>query len=363
MVLAGVACAPGPAPDSEQAEMRQGSGTRSAVRSRPVPPIPVAPSDFSAERAWANLESIVALGPRPADGPAAAAARIYLTNRLVASGLQIEEIELDLEPPAGSDRRRRVASLLARLDGRSKDWLLVAAPYTSPEREGAALPGANEGGSGAAIILELARALAEGDRAYSYLFAFVAGDGVDNDPVAGSRELARELVRRGLLESARAGLFLDRVGDAELLLARDLHSSGPYRAIVWQSARDQGYASVFATDGFDAPEGGHRALSEAGFRQIVALIDSGHDRDTLSGWRARRQVDDLAHCAPESLGIVGTVALDALRTIETRLEQIDRYSSAPADAAVSGEHDLEPASSGAPRVGLAPASAGTGGSQ
>ena len=332
--------------------MLQGELARRVAQARPVPPSPAEPSDFSTERAWANLESIVALGPRPADGPAAASARIYLTNRLAASGLQVEEVEFEL--PAGSDGRRRVASLLARLAGRSEDWLLVAAPYTSPEHEGIALAGANEGGSGAAIALELARALAEGERAYSYL---------DGDPVAGSRELAAEFVRRGLLASARAGLFLDRVGDAELILARDLHSSGPYRAIVWQSARDAGYASVFAADGFDAPEGGHRALSEAGFRQVVALIDAGHDRDTLLGAHAGGQADDLAQCAPESLGIVGTVALDALHTIEARLEQIDRYSSAPAEAARSYERERAADAAGAPRVALPPASAGGGGSR
>ena len=155
MALAGVACAPGLAPDSEQPEMREGSGVPTAVRTRPAPPNPAAPSDFSTERAWANLESIVGLGPRAADSPAAAGARTYLKNRLTASGLQVEELEIELELPAGSDRRRRVSSLLARLEGRSKDWLLVAAPYTSPEHEGDALSGANEGGSGAAIVLEV----------------------------------------------------------------------------------------------------------------------------------------------------------------------------------------------------------------
>jgi hypothetical protein len=272
--------------------------------------------------------------------------------------LHLEELEFELELPVGSERRRRVASLLARLDGPSEDLLLIAAPYTSPERDGASSRGVNEGASGSAVALELARALAEGERHYSYLFAFIAGDGVFDDPVAGSRELARELARRGLLERARAGLFLDRVGGEELQIARDLHSSGPYRDIVWETARERGFADVFASDGFDAPEGGHRALSAAGFRQVVALIDPGRDRGDPT--RSRTEPDDLAHCSPESLGIVGVVALDALRAIEARLDRIDRYASAPAGAARASQRDREAASVTAPRVEAAPASDGAG---
>jgi hypothetical protein len=357
-----LACAPGspssavsPAAGAEGEQVldarRAGHGEASGA---------LGPGDFSAERAWANLESIVEVGPRPAASPAAAAARNFVENRLAASGLELEELEFELPAAAasgnGDDAPRHATSLLARLDGPTPDLLLVAAPYTSPAREGASDAGANQGGSGAAVALELARALAEGERRYSYLFAFIAGDGDGVDPVAGSRELARVLAQRGLLERSRAALFLDRVGDAELRIARDLHSSGPYRDIVWERARARGHAAVFAEDGFDATAGGHRVLYEAGLSQIVALIGSSHAADLPPGEHARRESDELAHCAPESLGIVGTVALDALRTIESRLDRLDRYSSSPADMTRSSDRDREAASLTTPRAQSLPAS-------
>ena len=311
--------------------------------------------DFSVDRAWVNLEAITARGPRAAGAPAADAARTYLRNRLQASGIQLAELELDVEvaraapAPAASGtaaRSRTATSLLGRLKGESDDLLLVAAPYTSPEDAGGPVAGADAGASGAAVVLELARALAEGERRYSYLFVFIAGDGVEPDPVAGSRELAAELARRGILERVRAGLYLDRVGRPQLRIARDLESSAPYRELVWEAARASGHAEAFADEGFDAPGGGHSALRAAGLRQLVALVDTPSPSQA-----SRPPATGTGDCAPASLDLVGTVALASLRRIEDRLAQIDDYAAAPAAAT----RRSEAAASDTPSGGSSPA--------
>ena len=72
---------------------------------------------------------------------------------------------------------------------------------------------------------------------------------------------------------------------------------------------------AIASEGFDSPDAGHRALRSAGLRQLVALNDSGRARvDPPEGAAVR--LDD---CSQESLEIVGSVALDSLREIESRL--------------------------------------------
>lgn len=346
-LVALLACAPQTSPDVR--ESTHGAGAADDLPERR--PVHGEVDAFSPERAWVNLEAIASRDPRTLDSAAAEATRTYLRNRLLASGLQLAELEFELalpEPaPAGSAgeggqggplvvRKRNVTSLLARLKGDSDDLLLVAAPYTSPEIDGRALGGSNAGGSGAAVALELARALAEGDRRYSYLFAFIAGDGVDADPAAGSRALAAELERRRILERVRAGMFLDRVGRAELRIARDLQSSGPYRDLVWETARDAGHGDAFADDGFASPDGGHSALRDAGLRQLVALIEP-------PGVDAPPAAAGIADCSPESLAVVGDVALDSLRRIEDRLARLDHYGAAPADATRRSERDREAA--------------------
>jgi len=328
--------------------------SRDPVAPVSAPPAKLAPpsaASFSPERAWFHLESIVRRGPRPAGGEQAAAVRTYLQNRLRASGFQVEIVEHALdaplpapdgdgpaqEPAAG----RLVKSLVARLPGPSADLVLVAAPYTSPEPSGIPLPGANAGGSGAAVALELARALAEGTRHYSYLFVFVAGDGVGAAPLEGSREVALHLARSGALAQARAGLFLDRVGDAELLVRRDLHSSAPYRDIVWEQAEARGYGGAFASEGFAELVAGHRAFGSAGLRQMVALVapaSAGFGDGTGSSEEA------LATCSSESLAAVGRVSLGSLRAIESRLDRIDRYAASPAPTTARDARDREAAS-------------------
>ena len=310
---------------------------------------PPGPGDFSAERAWLHLESMVRRGPRPVGGEQAARTRTYLVNRLRASGLQVRTHEFTFDPPlpASSDTSpsaaetgsepRRAATILAELPGPSEDLILVVAPYTSPERSGVPLLGANAGGSGAAVALELARALAEGARHYTFLFVFVAGDGVDSVPREGSRQIAQHLARREVLARVRAGLFLDRVGDAELVVLRDLHSSAPYRDIVWEQAESSGYAGVFASDGFAELTGGHREFGAAGLRRMVAVIDP-------AGGGADEEVDELATCSVGSLAAVGQVLLGSLRAIETRLDRMDRYAAAPAHAIRGDARDREAAS-------------------
>jgi len=360
LMVALLACAPQPASEALAAE----AGVRSPGPAMRVVD-PETAAAFSTERAWDHLDSISSTGPRAPDSRDAAAVRKYIRNRLAASALEVEEVEFQLQLARASTGEapapRRMTSLIGLLSsgqGGNQDLLLVAAPYTSPERDGEAIDGIDQGGSGAAVALELARALAEGDRHYGYLFVFIAGDGLETDPIAGSRAVVGALRSRGLLERVRAGMFLDRVGHADLRIARDLQSSTPLRDIVWQTARKRGRDDAFATEGFDSPNAGHIALRAAGLRQLVALIDAGrasNDPDD-SGDSADGAAVRLDDCSQESLEIVGTVTLDSLREIEDRFWRLDNYAAGPADATRANARDREAAAIDAHPERVPPAS-------
>ena len=158
LALSAAACAPLPGREMFAFDR---DGQRHPVSSPPPASLgPPGPADFSPDRAWLHLESIARRGPRPAGGVQAAAVRTYLTNRLRASGLRVGSFEFILDVPspasdgtlpaseaADPGAKRRATTLIARLAGPSEDLVLVAAPYTSPEQEGVAQPGANAGGS------------------------------------------------------------------------------------------------------------------------------------------------------------------------------------------------------------------------
>jgi len=339
LMVALLACAPQPASEALAAE----AGVRSPGPAMRVVD-PETAAAFSTERAWDHLDSISSTGPRAPDSRDAAAVRKYIRNRLAASALEVEEVEFQLQLARASTGEapapRRMTSLIGLLSsgqGGNQDLLLVAAPYTSPERDGEAIDGIDQGGSGAAVALELARALAEGDRHYGYLFVFIAGDGLETDPIAGSRAVVGALRSRGLLERVRAGMFLDRVGHADLRIARDLQSSTPLRDIVWQTARKLGRDDAFATEGFDS----------AG----RASNDPDYSGDSADGAAVR--LDD---CSQESLEIVGTVTLDSLREIEDRFWRLDNYAAGPADATRANARDREAAAIDAHPERVPPAS-------
>lgn len=294
------------------------------------------PGQFDVARAAANLEELLAGGARPPGSEAAQNARIFITDEVARVGLNTEQV---VHSAARAGEAAEFTSVLAYSAAAHDEILLFVAPYTSPIRPAGPVSCGNEGASGAAVALELVRALvrqpgrqdaAGNPRGYALYFAFVSGDGAFADPLAGSRSLAKELARRGILERVRAGFFVDRVGDTDLRIARDLNSSRSYREAVWQAARELGYAKSFESDGFATPVAGHRAFQAAGVGQMVALVDPVSGGDASPDDPGRSTGETIESCSSESLAVVGEVLLEAAREIEGRLIQIDRFVQAPA---------------------------------
>lgn len=307
-----------------------------APRSQTDGQIALPPGQFDVSRAWGNLEELLAGGARPPGSEAAQRARTFLVDELARAGLNTEQV---VHSAAAAGEAAEFTSVLAYSAAADRDILLFVAPYTSPIRPLGPVPGGNEGASGAAVVLELARALvrqpgrqdaAGSPTGYALYFAFVSGDGAFADPLAGSRSLAEELARRGILERVRAGFFVDRVADTDLRIARDLNSSRSYREAVWLAARKLGHADSFENDGFATPVAGHLAFQAAGVGQMVALVDPAYGGDAAPGDLGRSAGEATENCSSESLAVVGEVMLLAGREIEERLMQIDRFAQAPA---------------------------------
>jgi len=248
-----------------------------------------------------------------------------------SSGTQAET-----KPNASADGALELASVLVRIPGASSDELLLATPFDSAPVPG--LPGANEGASGAAVLLELARVLSREPQPYSVVLAFLDGELLrDDQPWLGSRALVHKLASTGELDRVRLLVYLHRVGDRDLRISRDLRSNRVFREKIFRAAARQGYENIFDSDQlFDDVPGGHRAFEEAGFRRFVALVDprEGGSEEPGSLWRTPQ--DDAAHCAPQSLQAVGRSLHAGLRDIAALLAKVDHYASPP-------ESESEPA--------------------
>ena len=344
----GLACESSPEPAAAPAPVEE-----PAVA--PPPPLDV----FSAERVWGDLEALVGIGPRVSGSEGSTQARSYLTGELVALGLQVDEVETTRSIEGLPDETLR--HLRASLPGASPRRLVLAAPYDSSHFADFTFVGANDGASGAALLLELARVLSTRSLPYTTDLLFFDGEG--RAPVAegtegvgerwhGSRGVAAAMRASGELDQVRLLVAFHQVCDADLAIARDLASHRMHREEFFKAARRLSRAPAFPRgDGFESPEASHHAFRDQGLRSVVAITDTRFGGLEVPGVYAETAEDTLAHCAQESLEAVGVVSLEALETIGQRLAKIDRFTHAPLAEAARDDleaADREPAASDEP---------------
>lgn len=295
-----------------------------------------APDLFSAERAWHDLERLVAIGPRVSGTAGASRAREYLSSELEKIGAEVREIETLRQIEGIEDVTLRHVS--AVLPGASPRILMLVAPYDSSRFGSFEFVGANDGASGAALLLELARVLSTRSLPYTTQLLFLDGEGrADGDsegPAAerwhGSQSVAEQMSEAGELGRIRLLVAFHQVCDADLRIARDLFSHRMHREEFFKAARRVGRPEFFPIDqGFESLEASHRAFRERGVRGAVGLSDTRYGGDAVPGAYSESVEDTLEHCSPASLESVGVIALAALDTIGRRLAKIDRFIRAP----------------------------------
>ena len=299
-------------------------------------PRATAPRSFSSARAWSDLEALSALGPRVSGSAGARQARRYLTEQLEAAGLRVQEIDTQRElEGVGSVEWTHVSTTI---EGSSEELFVLLAPYDTGHFEEFPFLGVNDGASGAALLLELARVLAERDLPYTTRLVFVDGEGrfgrggsdLEEQRWLGGQALAETMEQEGLLSSIRLLVAMNRVCDAEIRIARDLGSHRHHREEFWKAAAALGGSDAFPPgQGFESVQASHRAFADRGVRPVVAIVDTAFGGEAPPGVYADTEEDAIVHCAPDSLGVVGTVTLRALETIGRRLAKIDRFSQSP----------------------------------
>jgi hypothetical protein len=274
---------------------------------------------FDAARAWQHLEHLVALGPRPAGSPALRQTRAYITRELGAAGLTVQEQPFTPSTPLGPVD---MVNLIVRLPGERTDRILLAGHYDTKLMREAPFVGANDGGSSAAMLLELARVLASRPRTFTYELIWLDGEeafctdwtecgtAAEPDNTYGSRHYVSAAREAGALGALRALLLVDMVADRRLEIRRDTNSTPWLVDLVWATARRLGHDDVFV-DQLTAVEDDHLPFLRAGV-PAVDIIDLDYP-----AWHTPS--DTLEQVSAASLQVVGDVVLASLPALEQRL--------------------------------------------
>ena len=266
---------------------------------------------FDGARAFKDLEQLVALGPRPPGSPALEQAREYITAQLGTVGAEVQRDRFIASTPVGPIPMVNIVGLLS---GTSSDVVIVAGHYDTARLKGMAFVGANDGGSSAAELLELARVLSKRKHLFRYWLVFFDGEEAleqwsQTDSLYGSRHLAQALATDGRVAEVRALILVDMVAGRRPHILEESNSTPWLRETVFRKARQLGYASSF--DGGQFPvEDDHLPFVQKGV-SAVDIID-------LAPFQAYHHTaqDTLDKCSPDSLAIVGRVVLATLEDLE-----------------------------------------------
>jgi glutaminyl-peptide cyclotransferase len=272
------------------------------------------PIGFNGGRAFEDMKRIVAFGPRPSGSQALAETREWLQKQLRLTGVQFKVDSFVASTPAG---QVPMANIIAKFSGARPQVVIVAGHYDTKRFDNFRFVGANDGGSSAAFVLEMARVLAHRKNALTYWLVFFDGEEAfhaqwsDEDNTYGSRHLVQKLTAAGELGRIKALLLVDMIGDANLDIHRDYYSTAWLTDLVFRTAHQLGYSKYFEDDQVAIADD-HIPFVNAGVSS-VDLIDLDYGPNS-SYWHTAS--DTLAHCSPLSLSIVGRVVTATLSELE-----------------------------------------------
>src|SRR6476619_262164 len=191
------------------------SGQGCSLRSAPLW------ENFSGEKAFAHVQHLVDLGPRPAGSEALEKSRLYIIEQLKSAGWTVARSEFSDQTPRG---KMTFVNLIARFGIREKKeaaQFLLCSHYDTKTFDTIRFVGANDGGSSTGLLLELARVIGQHpDLARKIELVFFDGEEAceqfsETDGLYGSRYFARQL-QSGGAKQFRGGLLFDMVGDRSL---------------------------------------------------------------------------------------------------------------------------------------------------
>jgi glutaminyl-peptide cyclotransferase len=200
--------------------------------------------DFDGERAYADVLAQMELGPRITGTAGGVAAGDLIAAELAEAGWAAEFQPFEyLGTPA--------RNVIGKVNIGAGPIIILGAHYDSrrvadqdAERPTEPVPGANDGASGVAVLLELARTLDLHDVPNEIWLAFF--DAEDNgqlngwDWIIGSRYMADNLT----VEPA-AMILVDMIGDADQQLYLEGNSDPVLAARLWTTAASLGYGQHF----------------------------------------------------------------------------------------------------------------------
>lgn len=265
----------------------------------------IARRQFDGSESFKQVEAQMALGPRPPGSAALKQTGDYIINELQEQGWIVETQEFTYQ-------NTPVRNIVGKTAVGRGPVIIIGAHYDTrlnadqdPNDKNQPVPGANDGASGAAVLLELARTLDKGGLKNEIWLAFFDAEdqgGLNGwDWIVGSSYMADNL-----LVVPEKMILVDMIGDADQQIYYDGSSTPDLSAELFALAEKLGYSQQFIPEIRYSMFDDHTPFLEKGI-PAVDLIDFDYPY-----WHTAADTTDKL--SPESLERVG-------RLVETYIEQ------------------------------------------
>lgn len=263
---------------------------------------------FDKDKAFAFLTEQCKFGPRPLGTPAHELTRNYLIAELKKYTDQVSTQEFYYQI---GNKVPRITNIIANFGDTNKPSILLCAHWDTrptadeekdPKKRKQAILGANDGASGVAVLLELARLFKQNPPKSPVTIILFDGEDYgpdENNMFIGSKYFANNYNKN---QEFKLAILLDMVGDADLNIYRETYSQKYVEStndLIWNTAKKSGYQKYFIDKEKYKIKDDHVPLLLAGI-PCVNIIDFDYPY-----WHTLE--DTVDKCSADSLQVVGDV--------------------------------------------------------
>lgn len=285
-----------------------------AGSSYPGEPQSVSTAEFDGEQAYAYLKEICDIGPRKSGSEGMEKQQAYITEYFKSIGLEVKRQEFTERDPQ-SGEAVELANLIIELHPDKKDRVLLCChydtrPYPNEDRRNplGTFIGANDGASGVALYMQLAKELKDVETGYGVDIILFDGEELvyrsSDRYFLGSEYFSHDYAKNPPAHKYHYGILVDMIGDSELQIYQERNSlafqdTAPLVRSVWRTARSVEVFEFINRPKYEIRDD-HLALNQTANIPTCDLIDFDYPYWHTEG-------DTADKCSAESLAKVGHV--------------------------------------------------------
>lgn len=300
------------------------AGCKSDTPAPVAPPFPkVAIPAFDANKAYENIQKQVDFGFRVPGTEEHQKAVDWMVSSLEASGAKV--IKQAFKANFQGKKNVSCTNIMAQINPENPKRILLAAHFDSrmiaekdDERQEEPIAGADDGGSGVGILLEIARMISENPIGIGVdILLFDAEDQGDSSShltwALGSQHWSKNMVPKRY--TAAYGILLDMVGSHNATFGKEENSKAFAPNIqnkIWTLAKNMGYSDFFQDFNAGPVTDDHYFVNKDARIKMVDIINqSPKDRSSFGAYHHTHD-DNMDIISKRTLRVVGQVVTAVL---------------------------------------------------